>query len=50
MEQNNLQVKLAAYVLGEATEQERLEVEAALENSPELRADRARLEATIGPM
>ncbi|MBI5434987.1 MAG: von Willebrand factor type A domain-containing protein [Planctomycetes bacterium] len=39
---------LCATVLGEASADERAEVERALETSPELRAERARLEATIG--
>ena len=43
-----LHEKLCAFVLDEAEPEVRAEVEAALESSPELRAERARLEATIG--
>lgn len=39
---------LCATVLGEASEAQRLEVERALATSPQLRAERQRLEATIG--
>ena len=50
MNQSNeerLQQLLCAYVLGEATESEKREVETALEGSEELRAEKARLESTI---
>ena len=43
-----LRAKLCAVILGESSETERAEVEAALANSAELRAERTRLEATIG--
>ncbi len=39
---------LCAYLLGELEDEERTEIEAALEESEELRAERARLESTIG--
>ena len=42
------QALVCAYVLGELDEAERAEVEAALEQQPELRAEKARFEATIG--
>jgi len=48
MEREELRVKLTAYVLGETTPAEAAEIERALEGSEELRAERARLEATIG--
>jgi Ca-activated chloride channel family protein len=47
-EAQRLQALVCAYVLGELDEAERAEVEAALEQSPELRAEKARFEATIG--
>jgi Ca-activated chloride channel homolog len=47
-EQERLHQLLCAYVLNEASAEERAEVERALEGSPELREERARLEATIG--
>ncbi|MCC6406622.1 MAG: von Willebrand factor type A domain-containing protein [Planctomycetes bacterium] len=47
-EGDRLHQLLCAVVLGEASADERAEVERALETSPELRAERARLEATIG--
>jgi len=40
--------KLCAYALGEASEDVRAEVEAALEGDAELRAEKERLEQTIG--
>jgi Ca-activated chloride channel family protein len=43
-----LHEKLCAYVLGEASESERAEIERALAESAELRAEREKLEATIG--
>jgi Ca-activated chloride channel family protein len=46
--QQRLQALVCAYVLGEADEAERAQVEAALEKSPELRAEKARFEATVG--
>ncbi len=39
---------LCAFALGEATEEERFEVEAALERSPELRAELEEIQKTIG--
>lgn len=39
---------LCAYVLGEVDDAERAEIEAALASSPELRAEKARIEGTIG--
>lgn len=47
-EAQRLQALVCAYVLGELDEAERAEVEAALEQQPELRAEKARFEATIG--
>jgi Ca-activated chloride channel family protein len=47
-EEARLHALLCATILGEASEAERAEVERALEASSELRAERARLEATIG--
>ncbi|HVS09917.1 MAG TPA: hypothetical protein VMS76_08570, partial [Planctomycetota bacterium] len=47
-EEARLHALLCATILGEASEAERAEVERALEVSSELRAERARLEATIG--
>ena len=41
---------LCAWILGETSEEEAREVQAALEASPELRAERERLEGTIGLM
>ena len=46
--QITLHEKLCAYILGEANDDERAEVERALSVSPELRAEREQLEATIG--
>jgi hypothetical protein len=43
-----LHEKLCAYILGEANDDERAEVERALATSSELRAEREKLEATIG--
>lgn len=45
--EQRMQALLCAYVLGEASEAERAEVDAALAKSPELRAAKARLEATV---
>ncbi len=42
--EQQMQALLCAYVLGEVDEAERAQVEAALANSPELRAEKARLE------
>ena len=39
---------LCAYILGETNEHERAEIEAALAASAELRAEKERLEGTIG--
>jgi Ca-activated chloride channel family protein len=47
-EEARLHALLCATILGEASEAERAEVERALAASSELRAERARLEATIG--
>ncbi len=47
-EAQRLQALVCAYVLGELDEAERAEVEAALEQNAELRAEKARFEATIG--
>ena len=47
-ERDPLHEKLCAYLLGEASDAERAEMEAALAQSPALRAERTRLEATIG--
>ncbi len=47
-EESRVHTMLCAYVLGEATDDERGEVERLLAGSPELRAERDRLEATIG--
>ena len=47
-EEQALHELLCAYVLGEASDEERAKVEAALEASSELRAERERIEATIG--
>lgn len=46
--EQGLYEKLCAYVLGEASEEVRAEVEAALEAHADLREERARLEQTIG--
>lgn len=46
--EQGLHEQLCAYVLGEASPEERAEVERALEQDPALREERARLEATIG--
>jgi len=46
--QITLHEKLCAYILGEANDDERAEVERALTLSAELRAEREQLEATIG--
>ena len=46
--EQELHEKLCAFVLGELDELERAQVEAELERKPALRAERARLEATIG--
>ena len=46
--EQGLHERLCAYVLGEASPAERAEVERALEADAGLRAERARLEATIG--
>ena len=46
--EQGLHEKLCAYVLGEASDEVRAEVEAALEASEELRAEKERLEQTIG--
>jgi Ca-activated chloride channel family protein len=46
--QQRMQALVCAYVLGEVDEAERAEVEAALAKSPELRAEEARFEATVG--
>ena len=46
--EQTLHEKLCAFVLGELDEFERAQVEAELERNPALRAERARLEATIG--
>jgi Ca-activated chloride channel family protein len=46
--QITLHDKLCAYILGEADDDERAEIERALESSSELRAERDRLELTIG--
>ena len=45
---NDLSVKLAAYILGELDATEAHELELALANSEELRAEKAQLEAVIG--
>ncbi len=47
-EEQSIHELLCAYVLDEASPEERVRVEAALAESEELRAERARLEATIG--
>jgi len=47
-ERDRLNQLLCAYVLGEADEAERAEIEAALVKDPALRDERTRLEATIG--
>ena len=47
-ERDRLTQLLCAYVLGEADDAERAEVEAALAKDASLREERARLEATIG--
>ncbi|MCK6447253.1 MAG: von Willebrand factor type A domain-containing protein [Planctomycetes bacterium] len=47
-EGDRLHQLLCAVVLGEASDEERAEVERALATSPELRAEKQRLEATIG--
>jgi len=47
-EEGRVHTMLCAYVLGEASGDERAEVEQLLEGSAELRAERERLEATIG--
>ena len=46
--EQGLHEKLCAYVLGEASEDVRAEIEAALERDAELRAEKERLEQTIG--
>jgi Ca-activated chloride channel family protein len=46
--EQGLHEKLCAYVLGEASEEVRVEIERALEGSEDLRAERVRLEKTIG--
>jgi len=46
--EQGLHEKLCAFILGEASEEVRAEVEKALEASAELRAERERIEATIG--
>jgi Ca-activated chloride channel family protein len=47
-EESRVHTMLCAYVLGEATDDERAEVEQLLAGSEELRAERDRLQATIG--
>ena len=46
--EQGLHEKLCAYILGEASDETRAEVEAALAERPELRAERERIEQTIG--
>jgi Ca-activated chloride channel family protein len=46
--EQGLHEKLCAFVLGEASDEVRVEVEKALEESADLRAERERLEETIG--